>query len=76
MLGSYGPHPKSEPYAKDFEPEESPSGMMARGKYAVRSRVVDDDGEVFAGMCLRVSNGQNLSTLLDWDWSFEIAKEW
>lgn len=51
MLGSYGPHPKGEAYTKNFDPEESPSGMLARsGTYHVRSRVVDDDGEVYAGM--------------------------
>ncbi|KAI0660843.1 rho GDP-dissociation inhibitor [Cubamyces menziesii] len=61
MLGSYGPHPKGEAYIKNFDPEESPSGMLARsGTYQVRSRVVDDDGEVFA----------------DWEWSFKIGKEW
>ncbi|KAH9850730.1 rho GDP-dissociation inhibitor [Lenzites betulinus] len=61
MLGSYGPHPKGEPYVKNFDPEESPSGMLARsGTYSVRSRVIDDDGEVFA----------------DWEWSFKIGKEW
>ncbi|KAF4600844.1 hypothetical protein EYR38_005489 [Pleurotus pulmonarius] len=61
MLGSYGPHPQGEPYTKNFDPEESPSGMLARsGTYHVRSRVVDDDGEVFA----------------DWEWSFKLAKEW
>lgn len=48
MLGSYGPSP--DPYIKNFDPEESPSGMVARsGTYNVRSRVVDDDGEVYAG---------------------------
>jgi len=50
MLGSYGPRP--EPYSKDFDPDESPSGMLARsGQYNVRSRVIDDDGEVYAGTC-------------------------
>ena len=53
MLGSYGPHPKGEAYEKNFDPEESPSGMLARsGTYSVRSRVLDDDGEVYAGKCL------------------------
>ena len=59
MLGSYGPN--SEAYAKNFDPEESPSGMLARtGTYNVRSRVIDDDGEVFAGKCHppRTSNDQ------------------
>ncbi|GJE84484.1 rho GDP-dissociation inhibitor [Phanerochaete sordida] len=61
MLGSYGVNPKGEPYVKNFDPEESPSGMLARsGTYSVRSRVVDDDGEVYA----------------DWEWSFKLGKEW
>ncbi|KAF8826595.1 hypothetical protein HHX47_DHR5000133 [Lentinula edodes] len=61
MLGSYGPSPNSEPYVKNFDPEESPSGMIARsGTYNVKSRVVDDDGEVYA----------------DWEWQFKLAKEW
>ncbi|KAL5508467.1 RDI1 [Sanghuangporus vaninii] len=48
MLGSYGPSP--EPYTKNFPTEESPSGMVARsGTYNVRSRVIDDDKEVYAG---------------------------
>ncbi|KAJ7742461.1 immunoglobulin E-set [Mycena maculata] len=61
MLGSYGPHPKGEAYTKDFATDHSPSGMIARsGTYNVKSRVVDDDGEVYA----------------DWDWSFKLGKEW
>ena len=59
MLGSYGPN--SEAYAKNFDPEESPSGMLARsGTYSVRSRVIDDDGEVYAGTFypLYILNGQ------------------
>ncbi|RPD80958.1 rho GDP-dissociation inhibitor, partial [Lentinus tigrinus ALCF2SS1-7] len=61
MLGSYGPHPNGEAYIKNFDTEESPSGMLARsGTYNVRSRVVDDDREVYA----------------DWEWSFKIGKDW
>jgi len=61
MLGSYGPHPNGEAYTKNFEPEESPSGMLARsGTYVVKSKVIDDDGEVYA----------------DWEWSFKLGKEW
>jgi hypothetical protein len=52
MLGSYGPSSQGKPYIKDFDPDESPSGMLARsGQYYVKSRVVDDDGEVYAGTC-------------------------
>jgi len=50
MLGSYRFNPTGEPYVKNFDPEESPSGFLARsGMYHVRSRVVDDDGEIYAG---------------------------
>ncbi|THH05013.1 hypothetical protein EW145_g5108 [Phellinidium pouzarii] len=61
MLGSYGPSPTGEPYVKNFPTEESPSGMLARsGTYTVRSRVIDDDAEVYS----------------DFEWSFKLAKEW
>jgi len=51
MLGSYAPHKDGEAYTKNFDTEESPSGMLVRtGTYHVRSRVVDDDGEIYAGM--------------------------
>ncbi|WWD02318.1 hypothetical protein V865_000357 [Kwoniella europaea PYCC6329] len=59
MLGSYGPQPA--PYTKVFASEESPSGMLARsGTYSVRSRVTDDDNDIW----------------LDFEWSFKLAKEW
>jgi len=61
MLGSYGPHPQGEAYAKNFDTEESPSGMLARsGTYNVVSRVIDDDKEIYA----------------EWEWQFKLAKEW
>jgi len=50
MLGSYAPHKEGEPYTKSFDDEESPSGMLARtGTYNVKSRFLDDDGEIHAG---------------------------
>jgi Rho GDP-dissociation inhibitor len=56
MLGSYAPHPEGAAYTKHFQDEESPSGMLARsGTYHVRSRVVDDDGEIYAGKFWRLS---------------------
>ncbi|KAI0693811.1 immunoglobulin E-set [Cytidiella melzeri] len=61
MLGSYGPSPTGEPYKKDFDTDESPSGMLARsGTYNVRSRVIDDDNTVF----------------IDFEWTFKLTKEW
>ena len=48
MLGSYAK--ADEPVLKDFPEEESPSGMLARtGTYSVKSRVIDDDGNIYAG---------------------------
>ncbi|KAK1927243.1 immunoglobulin E-set [Papiliotrema laurentii] len=59
MLGSYGP--QATPYEKIFASEESPSGMLARsGSYVVRSRVIDDDDQVW----------------LDFEWGFKLGKEW
>jgi Rho GDP-dissociation inhibitor len=47
MIGSYGP--SKEPHTKRFATEEAPSGLMARsGNNTVRSRVIDDDGQVYA----------------------------
>ena len=36
MLGSYGPN--ATPYEKKFQPEEAPSGALARGTYNVKSK--------------------------------------
>jgi len=61
MLGSYATPPDGSPYTKKFPEEESPSGMIARsGTYNVRSRVMDDDGQVY----------------IDFEWSFKLSKEW
>eukprot|EP00920_Eleutheroschizon_duboscqi_P022736 GHVT01055422.1.p1 GENE.GHVT01055422.1~~GHVT01055422.1.p1 ORF type:complete len:207 (-),score=15.21 GHVT01055422.1:264-884(-) len=59
MIGSYGP--SNDLHVKRFVSEESPSGMLARsGTYLAQSRVIDDDGVVWA----------------DFEWSFKIGKEW
>jgi len=63
MLGSYGAHADGPQhvYTKNFDPEESPSGMIARsGTYNVHSRVLDDDGNIYA----------------DWQWTFKLGKDW
>ncbi|BEI91007.1 uncharacterized protein CcaverHIS019_0310770 [Cutaneotrichosporon cavernicola] len=45
-----------------FASEESPTGMLARsGSYAVRTRIIDDDGNKW---------------LDDFEWSFKLGKEW
>lgn len=59
MIGSYGPSKDGSPYTSNFPTEESPSGMIARtGTYNVRSRIVDDDGEVYAGELCHCSGRQ------------------
>ncbi|PVV01303.1 hypothetical protein BB560_004283 [Smittium megazygosporum] len=58
MLGSYGP--SETPYDKRFLPEEAPAGLLARGKYNVKSKFVDDDGIIH----------------LEWSWVMEIKKDW
>ncbi|KJE97988.1 rho GDP dissociation inhibitor [Capsaspora owczarzaki ATCC 30864] len=52
--------PNAEPYVYTSQVEEAPSGMLARGHYTVKSKFIDDD---------KVSH-------LDWQWSFDIAKDW
>jgi hypothetical protein len=52
--------PNPTPYEKKFPTEEAPSGMLVRGKYYVQSRFVDDDGVIH----------------LQWNWTFEIKKDW
>ncbi|KAJ5127770.1 Rho GDP-dissociation inhibitor [Penicillium atrosanguineum] len=61
MLGSFAPSTTDKPtYEKDFAEEEAPSGMIARGHYNAVSVFVDDDNH----------------THLQFDWSFDIAKDW
>ena len=40
--------------------DTAPSGMIARGSYNVKSKFIDDDN----------------NTVLEWEWVFEIKKEW
>lgn len=42
------------------EPDEAPTGMLARGHYEAVSKFADDDGHDY----------------LRFEWSFDITKEW
>ncbi|XP_064639682.1 rho GDP-dissociation inhibitor 1-like [Lineus longissimus] len=57
MVGSYGP--KVESYEYLTPEEETPSGLVARGHYNVKSQFLDDDKNV----------------ILEWEWAFEIKKD-
>lgn len=52
--------PKTDIQSYTTPPEEAPSGMLARGTYSVASLFTDDDKNEH----------------LQWDWSFEIKKDW
>ncbi|KAK5661166.1 hypothetical protein OQA88_11057 [Cercophora sp. LCS_1] len=61
MIGSFPPNTEKNPvYEKKFAEEEAPSGMLARGHYTATSSFVDDDKK----------------THLQFEWSFDIAKDW
>jgi len=52
--------PKAEPYSYITPVDEAPKGMIARGDYKVKSKFLDDDKNIH----------------LQWEWSFEIKKNW
>ncbi|KAK7748511.1 rho GDP dissociation inhibitor [Diatrype stigma] len=61
MLGSYAPNTDKQPlYVKRFQEEDAPAGMLARGHYNAVSSFVDDDKK----------------THLQFEWSFDISKDW
>ncbi|KAI6247495.1 Rho GDP-dissociation inhibitor [Erysiphe necator] len=61
MIGSYAPNTDKNPfYTKRFAEEDAPSGMLARGHYTAVSTFIDDDKK----------------THLQFEWAFDIAKDW
>jgi Rho GDP-dissociation inhibitor len=40
--------------------EQAPSGMLSRGSFQVKSKIIDDDKNVFA----------------EWEWNLVIGKDW
>ncbi|KAG0728998.1 Rho GDP-dissociation inhibitor 1 [Chionoecetes opilio] len=58
MVGSYAPKEDLQSYTTPIE--DSPSGLIARGHYTVKSLFTDDDGNEH----------------LKWEWSFNIKKDW
>jgi len=61
MIGSYAPNTTTNPYyTKRFAEEEAPSGMIARGHYSAISTFIDDDKHKH----------------LEFEWAFDIDKDW
>jgi Rho GDP-dissociation inhibitor len=58
MLGSRAPKGELQSYTS--EKETAPSGMIARGKYSMKSMIHDDDKNVYS----------------KWEWILEISKDW
>ncbi|KDQ07005.1 hypothetical protein BOTBODRAFT_39143 [Botryobasidium botryosum FD-172 SS1] len=58
VIGSFGPNPEFN--TNRFHSEVSPKGMLARGTYNVKTRVIDDDRVVYA----------------DFEWKFTLGKDW
>lgn len=58
MLGSFGP--KAEEQMAKTPIEDTPSGMLGRGTYKIKSKFIDDDKEVH----------------LAWEWQLVVAKDW
>ena len=56
MVGSYGP--KTEIQSFMTQPEDAPSGMLARGLYKIKSKFTDDDKNIY----------------LEWEWALKICK--
>ena len=52
--------PKTEVQSYMTPAETAPSGMISRGHYSVKSKFTDDDK----------------NTILEWEWSFDIKKDW
>jgi len=58
MIGSRAP--SKDPQVYLTETEHAPSGILSRGSFLVKSKLTDDDKNVFA----------------EWEWTLVIAKDW
>ncbi|CDY31238.1 BnaC08g15330D [Brassica napus] len=58
MLGTFSP--QAEPYNHVMFEESTPSGMLVRGSYSVKSKFVDDDNKCY----------------LENNYTFDIRKNW
>ncbi|KAM8724874.1 rho GDP-dissociation inhibitor 3 [Acanthopagrus latus] len=52
--------PKAEEHEFVGPVDETPKGLMSRGHYGVHSRFIDDDKNIY----------------LDWEWNFDVKKDW
>lgn len=80
MIGSYGP--SASAYEKKFQLEEAPSGLLVRGHYDAKVRIYIAD--IFALHQTALTCVLQQSKFIDddgvthveWNWSFDIKKDW
>ncbi|UJR22055.1 hypothetical protein I4U23_025123 [Adineta vaga] len=58
MIGSRAPSSDIQTYVGDVE--QAPSGVLSRGSFLVKSKLTDDDKNIFA----------------EWEWNLVVAKDW
>lgn len=58
FLGSRAPSTGVQSYLSDVE--QAPSGLLSRGTFLVKSKLSDDDKNVYA----------------EWEWNLVITKDW
>jgi Rho GDP-dissociation inhibitor len=56
--GSRAPSGEVQTYMSDVE--QVPNGVLSRGSFTVKSKLIDDDKHLYA----------------EWEWNLVIAKEW
>jgi Rho GDP-dissociation inhibitor len=58
LSGSRAPSGEIQTYVS--EPEQTPSGVLSRGSFLVKSKLTDDDKNIYA----------------EWEWNLVISKDW
>lgn len=58
LSGSRAPSSDLQKYIS--ESEQAPSGVLSRGSFLVKSKLTDDDKNIYA----------------EWEWNLVIAKDW
>ncbi|CAF0737168.1 unnamed protein product [Didymodactylos carnosus] len=58
MIGSRAPSPDLQTYLGEIE--VAPNGVLSRGSFSVKSKICDDDKNLFA----------------EWEWTLVIGKDW
>ncbi len=58
FLGSRAPNGEIQTFVSDVE--QAPSGVLSRGSFLVKSKLTDDDKNIYA----------------EWEWNLVVAKDW